>query len=403
MVIRRAINYAFENSLFLIGGAVAGLLWANIGPESYGKLRDFGVVCARSAAFHGEAGRSCLSLHYLVNDVLMAFFFALAGKEVWEAMLPGGHLRHFRQAAVPIVCAIGGMVAPAAVYVAGAALMGTLPAVGRGWAIPCATDIAFSYMIARLVFGASHPATPFLLLLAITDDALGLIVIALFYPRAPVVPAWLLLAVGAVLLGFSMRRLRVRSFWWYLVGPGVLSWAGFALSGLHPALGFLPVIVTLPHARAAATKVHWSVTGKRDPLDHFEAAWKRPVEVILGLFGLLNAGVLVSAFGGTTYLVLAGLVAGKPLGILASGLVAVFVLRLRLPQGVGWRELVVIGTAAGIGFTVALFVATVAFDPGPLQDAARMGALASGVAAPIAVLAAKAMGVQRAGPGGAEV
>src|SRR5204863_3556030 len=114
------------------------------------------------------------------NDVGMVFFFGLAAKEVVEATLPGGALHPWRRAAMPVVAAVGGMLAPALIYIAIVIGSGHA-AIVRGWAIPCATDIAFSYLAAKAIFG-NHPAVPFLLLLAIADDAFGLIVLAIFYP-----------------------------------------------------------------------------------------------------------------------------------------------------------------------------------------------------------------------------
>jgi len=395
MRLKRATDYVFDNSLLLIAGAVVGLSWANLAPHGYEWLRDLSFLTFRPQ-LQAEAAGHGVTLQYLVNDVLMAFFFALAGKEVWAAMLPGGALCERRRAALPVLCALGGMAGPALVFVAGGAFLGQLGEVGRGWAIPCATDIAFSYLIARLVFGKEHPATPFLLLLAIADDAFGLLIIALFYPQKQVTLSWLALSIAAVLMGLAMRRLKVKSFWWYLVFPGTLSWAGFELAGIHPALGFLPIIPTLPHARTGEAMLVWGTSPRTDALDAFESAWKRPVEVILGFFGLLNAGVALSAFSAVTGLVLVALLAGKPAGIALSALVGRRFLGLHLPRGVGIRELLVLGCAAGIGFTVAFFVATVAFAPGPLQDAAKMGALASCLAALVAVVAAKLLGVRRA-------
>lgn len=392
---KRYLKFAFENSVFLIVGALIGLVWANIGPSSYAVFRDMQIIPPSWVSFFGGSSGHGVGLHYLVNDVLMAFFFALAGKEVWSAMLPGGALRGMRRAAVPVICAVGGMAGPAMIYLMGAAFIGQFATVGRGWAIPCATDIAFSYMIALMVFGKGHPAVPFLLLLAIADDAIGLVILAVFYPQKALQPLWLLLALGAVVLGLVMRRWRVRSFWWYLLLPGSISWTSLALAGLHPALGLLPIIPTLPHAHMGEDHMHWGVSEGNWALDKLESWWKNPVEIILGVFGLMNAGVPLTAFGSATYLVLLGLLLGKPAGIFLGGLLARAVFRLSLPDGLSWRMLFVIGCAAGIGFTVALFVATVAFVPGPVQDASKMGALSSILAAIVAVVAAKLLGIRR--------
>ena len=161
----RLARVILNNSLLLLAGTIAAVVWANLDLGSYDRVTH--------------------PMHFWVNDVGMVFFFALAAKEVFEATLPGGPLASPRQASAPLAAAVGGMVAPALIYVALTSVIG--PAgLSRGWAIPCATDIAFSAMIARVLFPGGHPAIPFLLLLAIADDALGLMILAVFYPSGPV-------------------------------------------------------------------------------------------------------------------------------------------------------------------------------------------------------------------------
>ena len=167
-----------DNSGLLISGTVLALLWANVDHDSYERLAH--------------------SLHFVVNDIAMVFFFALAAKEVFEATLPGGSLASPRRALSPLAAAVGGMVAPAVIYVAFASTRGPDELI-RGWAIPCATDIAFSAMVARVIYPSTHPAIPFLLLLAIADDALGLMILAVFYPTGTIRP----IEFG-VLLGLAM-------------------------------------------------------------------------------------------------------------------------------------------------------------------------------------------------------
>ncbi|MDA0748659.1 MAG: Na+/H+ antiporter NhaA [bacterium] len=392
---KRALNFMFSNSLFLIFGAAAGLVWANLDKVGYGHLLHLKLLANPILGVALPEGGYAIDVHYLVNEILMAFFFAIAGKEVWEATLPGGSLNDPRRAATPLISAIGGMAGPALLYLAGAYLVGQGAELGKGWAIPCATDIAFGYMVVLLVFGPTHPAVPFLLLLAIADDAMGLMILAIFYPQGEVVLAWMLLPVGAVGIGLLFRRLGLSSAWWYMLIPGALSWFGFAKSGLHPALGLLPVIPILPHAHVAGKAFEWAKLGVEDTLNRFEHGMKKPVEIILGLFGLLNAGVVFSAVGAPTYLVLVGLLVGKPLGIWLFGMISGKTFGFGMPEGIGSKELFVVGCAAGIGFTVALFVATVAFPAGPIQDAAKMGALASFAAAILTVVAARVMGVKK--------
>jgi NhaA family Na+:H+ antiporter len=220
-------SFVIDNSLLLIAGTVAALVWANTAPESYEHLSH--------------------ALHFAVNDIGMVFFFALATKEIVEATLPGGPLASPREAGVPLLAAVGGMAAPATLYVIQAALDGR-PELMPGWAIPCATDIAFSYLVARLIFPKGHPAIPFLLLLAIADDALGLILLAVFYPSGPVsVFAFVALMIPALAASLWLKRRRTFSFWPYVLGGGGLSWAALHFGGLHPALALVPILPFMPH------------------------------------------------------------------------------------------------------------------------------------------------------------
>src|SRR6188508_1338562 len=178
-------SFVIDKSQLLVGAAAA-IVWANLDVRSY------------DAVAH--------PLHFWVNDVGMVFFFALAAKEVFEATLPGGALSSPRRALSPLAAAVGGMVAPAVIYLALSSTVGPAE-LSRGWAIPCATDIAFSAMIARVIFRPGHPAIPFLLLLAIADDALGLLILAVFYPSGPLSGiALVTLMTAAVLTALWLRH-----------------------------------------------------------------------------------------------------------------------------------------------------------------------------------------------------
>ena len=415
----RVWNFVTNYSLLLIGGAAIGLLWANLNPHSYHDLIEH-VIADNFFIGHahvdaeGHVHRT-LTLHFLINDVLMAFFFAIAAKEVWEAViLENGSLRG-KKALTPLIATAGGMAGPIAVYLGLALLLG--PAkfgdVANGWAIPTATDIAFSYLIGRLVFGAGHPAVRFLLLLAIADDAGGLIILAIFYPSGELAPEWLLLSLAAAVAVFTLfnwlprkldrgDQLRRKSTWvrkslgvWPYLIAACISWYGFMVAGIHPALGLLPIVPTLPHADRAFGFFAEAEVHMHDLLNEAEHMLQAPVQVVLFLFGLANAGVEFSAISSPTWLVLAGLMVGKPVGIFLFGWFAAFVLRLGLPAGMRPVDLIVIGFVAAIGFTVALFVATVAFDPGPVQDAAKMGALFSFGSAALAIVAGLVTRVQK--------
>lgn len=359
----------------MIAGAVTALVWANLDLESYERFTH--------------------PLHFFVNDIAMAFFFGLATKEIIEATAPGGALHSLRRAAVPVVAAVGGMAGPALLYVTMAAIV-ERPDIVRGWAIPCATDIAFSYLVARVVFRQSSPAIPFLLLLAIADDALGLILLAAFYPSAPVEPLYFAGLVGiACSVALVLRARRTLTFWPYVLGAGGLSWWGFYLGGLHPALALVPVLPFVPHAKRDPGLLVEPVPRLHDPLTEFEHWWKVPVEFILFFFALTNAGVPVASVGLVTWIVLGSLVAGKPLGIATATWLAERA-GLQRPAGLRWPDLWVVGVMAGIGFTVALFFTTAAFEPGVTLDQAKLGALLSVSAGALAIGAARALGVGRA-------
>ncbi|MGB2487269.1 MAG: Na+/H+ antiporter NhaA, partial [Candidatus Puniceispirillaceae bacterium] len=196
-------SFIQEYSVLLIFGALSALIWANINYDSYHHIVEW-VILDHSPVGHLHDGHRTLTLHYLVNDVLMALFFAMAGKEVWEAVaLKNGSLRG-KKALTPLVATAGGIIGPAGVYLLGAYMLGKLAILSNGWAIPIATDIAFSYLVGRIIFGARHPAVGFLLLLAIADDAAGLIILAIFYPQGALNLEWLLLSFGSALAVYGL-------------------------------------------------------------------------------------------------------------------------------------------------------------------------------------------------------
>ena len=415
----RVWNFISQYSLLLIGGAMVALIWANIDPHSYHAIVDF-VLMKESIVgkIYGEDPglfSRKLTFHYLVNDILMAFFFAIAGKEVWEAVaLKNGSLRG-KKAATPLFATAGGMIGPIITYLGLAYLFGseTYSAVANGWAIPTATDIAFSYLVGRVIFGAGHPAVRFLLLLAIADDATGLIIIAVFYPSGELAPEWLLVSLAVVVIVYILFNwlpkyldnkdrkssrtnfiYQTFSYWPYLFA-GIISWFGFQEAGLHPALGLLPVIPAIPHAE---TTLGLFADGEKefpDLLNKAEHDLKIPVEFVLLLFGFANAGVEFSSIGTPTFLVLMGLLVGKPIGVLLFGWLGANVFKFGMPEHMRMSDILIIGFVAGIGFTVSLFVAAVAFPPGEIQDAAKMGALISLVGAPIAIFVAKFFKVKK--------
>lgn len=363
-----------EYQLLLPVGAIAALIWANTGYDSYERFAQ--------------------AAHFFVNDVAMVFFFGIAAKEVVEATSPGGALSSWRRASLPVVAATGGMTGPALIYVGLAVWLGRHDLL-RGWAIPCATDIAFSYLAARAIFPARHAAIPFLLLLAIADDALGLVILAVFYPIGTVrLLDFAVILATAFGVAWWLRRRRTLSFWPYIVVPGLISWVALFRGGLHPALALVPIMPFLPHAARDAGLFVDIEPAPRDALNRFQHWWTGPVQIILFFFGLVNAGVPLTSVGTGTWLVLTALLAGKPIGIGLFTLASV-AFGLRVPHGVNWREMLVAGVAAGIGFTVALFFCTASFPPGARLDETKMGALLSFSAALLTIGAAFVLRVGR--------
>ena len=316
-----------------------------------------------------------LSLHHFVNDVLMSVFFFLVGMEI-KRELVRGELSSTGRAMLPVAGALGGMVAPAALYAAlhadGAAL--------RGWGIPMATDIAFA-MAALSIFGrrVAAPLQVFLLALAIVDDIGAVLVIAVFYTEQLALP-WL----GAALLGLGamhfLKRGGVASYGVYFV-LGALVWYATYRSGVHATIAGVAIGLLTPA---------WPLRGhERSPIDDLEHrlhAWV--ANVIMPIFAFCNAGVTVDAsvVGDPLAMRVAlavalGLVVGKPIGVTAFGWLAVRMGVAELPRGISWAQVAAVGALAGIGFTVALFVASLAFGESVLNAGAKLGVLGGSVLA----------------------
>jgi NhaA family Na+:H+ antiporter len=371
-----------EFSVPLIAGVIVALIWANVAPESYHEL-------LHTEWFFGT------NFHFFVNDIFMVFFFAIAAVEITQSLLPGGDLNPINKAINPLMATLGGVIGPVAVYFILNSIFGS-PEFVKGWGIPTATDIALAWLVARFVFGAAHPAVKFLLLLAIADDALGLIIIAVFYPDPlhPVEPIWLLLTLAGVLAAFVLRKMNVRSYWPYILFGGILSWMGLHSAHLHPALALVVIIPFLPHPDKEKQHLFEKSEGEHDTLAHFEHEWSIIVDFGLFMFGLANAGVAFSGLGIPTWLVLISLLVGKTIGIYLMGSIACAI-RCPLPDCMGKKELLLAGIVAGLGLTVALFVAGAAFVDLEIQGAAKMGALFSAAAAVIALVLGKVFGIEK--------
>lgn len=464
IMLRFVIGTMQKYSLPLVCGVLTALVWNNVDADTYHGFVDGPLVEGAElfgADLHG------LSLHFIVNDIFMCFFFGLAIKEVTEALLPGGSLHPLKRAINPLLATAGGVVGPVAVYalcvmvlfaagtfdgqMCASATSGgehrrlgggsteaveltmepcTLTHLLKGWGVPTATDISLAWMFALLVFGAGHPAINFLLLLAIVDDALGMVIIAVFYPdpQNPVRPEFLGFVAAAMVFAFVLRKLKVPKWAVYVVLCGPISWFGLFKSHVHPALALVFVVPFMPASHAieahdGACDLGACNLGPEDrkdanerideempevpevpspiskpnsvrmrmkrvitrmvefneeeaPLHMFEHQLKLVVDLGMFFFGLANAGVRFKSFGGVTAAVGFSLLVGKTLGIALFSLFGVW-LGFRLPEGVTVGDLFAMSAIAGVGLTVALFVANEAFVDPELRGQAKMGAVLS--------------------------
>jgi NhaA family Na+:H+ antiporter len=392
---------AASGILLLIAAALA-LAWANSPWRGAYEALWHTRLAIGVGAFTFER-----DLHFLINDGLMVVFFFVVGLEI-RRELHCGELSTLRRAALPGFAALGGMLAPACIFLAFNA--GTAAQVG--WGVPMATDIAFAVGVLALLGKRVRPALRILLLaLAVMDDLGAIIVIALFYSSGLNAVGLAVVAGGLGLL-FAMQKLGIRAPHAYLL-PGLVIWAGTYATGVHPTLAGVVVGLLTPvrawlepgtfvdRAKTAADLIGAPLPRRDDhavqqslaELDVSRRETFSPVErllhalhpwvafVIMPLFALANAGVPLGEArldaGGQRVLfgVVLGLVLGKPIGVLALSWLAVRLRLAALPAGVAWREVTVVGLVAGIGFTMALFIASLAFPAGALVEVAKLGIL----------------------------
>jgi NhaA family Na+:H+ antiporter len=345
-----------SGSLVLLGATVLALLWAN-SPWS----EAYATLTSLSVALEAFGHHVRVSTETLVNEVLMTLFFFVVGMEIKLERL-SGELKQTSQALLPLGAAAGGMLVPAAIYFA---LNRGGPGAG-GWGIPMATDIAFAIGIMRLLGSRVPPALPiFLLALAVFDDIGGIVVIAAFYGKS-VKPEGL--AAAAIVLAVTLlaARRRVVAGVVYLV-LGALLWLALLHAGVHPALAGVGLGLCVPEP----------VLRRFLDLLHPYVAF-----AIVPLFALVNAGVplkglsLADLLASITLGVLLGLCVGKPVGILAFTWLFHRVAGIRFPSGSSLAQIAALGMVAGIGFTVALFIAQLAFPAGSsLLAQAKLGIL----------------------------
>ncbi|WIG92812.1 Na+/H+ antiporter NhaA [Myxococcus sp. SDU36] len=428
--LERFLHIEAASGILLLVAAAIALLWANSPwAASYAHFWHT-PLGMRVGDFTFER-----SLEWVVNDGLMAIFFFVVGMEI-RREVHQGELSELRRAALPAAAALGGMVVPAGLYL----LLGGAPATRSGWGVPMATDIAFAVGILTLLGSRVPPALRVLLLaLAVIDDLGAIIVIALFYSSGVAITGLIVAALG-ILGVFAMQRFGVRSKWAYLV-PAFVAWAGVYSAGIHPTIA--GVIIGLITPVRAWLGTEGFVTGARSEIEHIAqaqpgtlsshhlSATLRRVDAarreamspsesliatlhpwvafgIMPVFALANAGVTISSepLDAVSWTVVAatatGLLVGKPLGVIGACWLALRLRLATLPRGLSIRDLLVLGCTAGIGFTMALFIAQLAFTDAKLLAAAKLGVLgASGAAAGLALLLGRLLLSTASRPGAA--
>ncbi len=363
-------------ALLLVAAAIA-LVWAN-SPwgAAYETLRDTRVG---PASLHLD-----LSLGTWAADGLLAIFFFVAGLELKREFV-AGDLREPRRAALPVAAAVGGMAVPAFFFVL--FNLGGAEGVLRGWAIPSATDIAFALAVLAVI--STHLPTAlrtFLLTLAVVDDLLAIVVIAIFYTDQLSIGFLALSLAPLAIFGFLVQR-RIRS-WWLLLPLAALTWVFMHESGIHATVAGVLLAFTVPVVRSDAAGGPDAGPGLAE---HFEHRI-RPLSAGLAVpvFAFFSAGVAVGGISGlgasltdsVAIGIMVGLVAGKAIGITAATWLVSRFTRAQLDENLGWPDVVGLALLGGIGFTVSLLITELAYGAGTERyDHAKVGILAGTVLA----------------------
>ena len=361
----RFVTRESTGGILLLAAAAVALMLANSPLQGF--YADLSAVRLGPAALHLD-----LPLSVWAADGLLAVFFFVVGVELKHELFAGS-LRQPKEAAVPVVAAVGGMVVPAVLFAV--LLVGSGdPEALHGWAIPTATDIAFALAVLA-IFGRGLPRAlrTFLLTLAVVDDLLAIIVIAAFY-TASIHPLSLFAAVAAIAVFGLLVRFRTPR-WWLLIPVGLVAWGFMHASGVHATIAGVALGFTVP-----AFAIHAEQHPRTHQLDHavrpFSAGFALPV------FAFFAAGVTLTdgsegVFGQPVFLAtLVGLVAGKLIGVLGTTALVTRCTPFRLPDAIGLRDLLPIAFLCGIGFTVSLLITELSFEDGGHFRAAKVGILA---------------------------
>jgi Na+:H+ antiporter, NhaA family len=404
--LQRFLHVEAVGGIVLLVAAAGALIWANSTfAHGYHALWHLPLSLGL-----GEFAFS-KSLHFWINDALMTVFFLVVGMEIRREIHEGA-LSKLDQAILPVIAAAGGVIVPALIYLS----LNADPVRGRGWAVPTATDIAFAVGVLALL-GRSIPVNVrvFLLAVAIIDDVIAVLIIALFYSGGLHFSGFVVASLG-ILMVLGFQRIGFGSALAYIL-PGTVLWIGFVMMGAHPTLAGVVLGLMTPvrpismreHPLEVVSRVadelrsNDAVAAKDThrlelPLRQLRVAQREmlpPVVrvqaalhpwvayCIMPLFALANAGVSLKGVnlsaGGAQFVILGvgiALVAGKPIGIIGATWLAVRLGWCRLAPGVSWVGVCLVGLLAGIGFTMSIFIAMLAFADENLLNAAKFGVLA---------------------------
>ena len=408
--LQRFLHVEAVSGVVLLIAAMTAMIWANSSfADSYDALWHMPLSIGLGPFVFSK------TLHFWINDVLMTVFFLVVGMEIRREIHEGA-LSNLKQATLPIAAALGGIIVPALIYIA----VNSDPVLRHGWAVPTATDIAFAVGVLALL-GRSIPANirVFLLALAIIDDVVAVLIIAFLYSGGLSYGGLAVAGLG-LLMVLGLQRIGVGSAYAY-VPPGAVIWAGLLMAGAHPTLagvvlGLITPVKPLPmreHPVDVVTRVADELRGLIEtakgvrrmerPLQQLHVANREMLPPVvrvqtalhpwvaygvMPLFALANAGVTLSGVDlsvGGSQLVMSGvaiaLLAGKPIGVVCATWLMVRIGWGRLPPGVSWAGICLVGLLAGIGFTMSIFIALLAFQDENLLGAAKLGVIVGSVLA----------------------
>jgi NhaA family Na+:H+ antiporter len=366
------LRYIRDRFLVVPIGTIAALLWVNTEPESYFRF-------AHRAAF-------------AVNDIGMALVLGLMAQRVFEALMPGGALNHWRHWGAAIAAAAGGAAGALLAYY-GYVTWRAETVLATAWPVTLAVDIVAGYYLLQAIFGGRRaPALAFFLLTAVLLDSAGLVIVARNASAMSAIIGAALILTSILVVWILRDGARVQGLLPYVVSAGAFAWMGFDQLGLYPALALVPIVPFLPHAarsHALLAEGHAHSATRRS-----EHGWNTAVQIVLFLFGLVNGGVMLGDVDTGAMAIGIATLAGRPAGIVAGAAIARLA-GLHLPDGMTWRDVIVAALATSAGFTFMLMFAAAALPVGAILTQIKIGTLGTVAGAALTAGIAWALGAGR--------